>query len=1236
MLAWILHWARALGHKFFLHFGLHCATHQIRIILISGIVITSLFYPALDLYAASPTQIFNPFPSFHAHRDLLNLWSTHETLIAREDPVSRARCGTGATVRVERVLIQSPLSEDDDDGALNQRILTSTLDFETRLQDYLLTKKIPCLKRIDGRCFVLSPLEFWDHDKSNLLSDDNILDTLSLSRNVSLDGIPVTPQMVLAGRGSIEPHVGSTTFDFATFLALTYFLEESDCFGDSDHIIWEKAIKSVAGQDTELTWHPEDANLIALEFDPDRSGTKGWSAISTLPYIAYSSFVVYVFWSMRQLTSVHSRAGLAFTALVEIIVSTITSLSVCALVKFKVTLVPWELLPIVIVFVGAENMFNLVDAVGKTSVTLSVKQRVAEGLSRAGTSNTLKVVSYNAILGVIAVFSSGAIRQFCIFAIVVLVAHWFLAHTLFIAVLSIDIQRLELHELLRQDAELAPSLKRTTSETTPVKSGSAMWKLGLVIRKLLSGRAKKNLSLVLLLAITATLYYATMPSENVSGPNTNLPSTPHGALSRNVASQTSINTPSADLQIWKMLNPNGASLHLRVESPSILTFGPEVNQSTHSHNKRKRPCRPMVWWFKIMVLPIAATTFALWGLLLYLLKDAQLLDAQVHGAEAERDRDTKDQTPTLEEKTSFSTLPRAFPSDVELIATSSDGRVVISVGLRNEVAIWRAGSDEQFSIDTTDLLLQASTSLASLTLTALSMDQKGDHCAVGTGSGVIAVYNIQRKNDAQPYAHLKLPDSSAGVVDLQFIPSSSPSSYSAPSLHLVATYENNAVVKYAIGGSTGSVPVYLRPISTSATAYVFCSKLLPSAYDGRVLVAFCLDNGVVELLDAGNDGLPLIKNHFSVQAGLPMDIVNTLHLCQIAIGGETHVIITTATENGIVCLWDGQTGECIRVLDEAFGRITQLRVFPLQTSTCHFCGNLPPEGLCLSFSVKDVVRFFKIYRHDDTRRCSCTMTATSSPHGKKMSNGLGKSSRSNSVTSLGGSSSPLRPRSRGPSMTTASDVSPFPVSGHGIHSRRASEKADASRRASEGIFLLNESSEERYPFAGGSPDPNGKATPSFWQRSYVVWITDTTCERGGWDIHEGKIVGIRRRSRVGTQTNGVHPGTGSSSASVQGLSLAVLGRWEIWTFDPLASDLKSSVISVLVTGTDSEVSSSSPLSSSSSSSSSSSTSVESASAARIPRLPFTRVSPFIVTRSTCMAGFGNTLGVFRFVSQSTS
>jgi hypothetical protein len=192
-----------------------------------------------------------------------------------------------------------------------------------------------------------------------------------------------------------------------------------------------------------------------------------------------------------------------------------------------------ELLPIVIAFVGAENMFNLVclvfiimpyqtiefslqvDAVGRTSVTLSVKQRIAGGLSRAGTSNTLKVVFYNAILGVIAFFSVGAVRQFCTFAIVVLVAHWFLAHTFFMAVLSIDIQRLEvsfkisysqnivnilffqLEELLRHDSSLAPPLRQTSKDRNSKQPRSGWQKLMMMVQNLLKGRAATNISLLM-------------------------------------------------------------------------------------------------------------------------------------------------------------------------------------------------------------------------------------------------------------------------------------------------------------------------------------------------------------------------------------------------------------------------------------------------------------------------------------------------------------------------------------------------------------------------------------------------------------------------------------------------------------------------------------------------------------------------------------------------------------------
>ena len=137
-----------------------------------------------------------------------------------------------------------------------------------------------------------------------------------------------------------------------------------------------------------------------------------------------------------------------------------------------------------------------VEAVVKTSITLPVKERIADGLSRAGTSNSLKVLTHNVILGIIAFFARGATRQFCAFAVVVLVAHWFLVHTFFVAVLSIDLQRLELEELLQQNASFTPPIQSVAQGQIAQPDGRGR-KVLTALRGLLRGRANKNISLFL-------------------------------------------------------------------------------------------------------------------------------------------------------------------------------------------------------------------------------------------------------------------------------------------------------------------------------------------------------------------------------------------------------------------------------------------------------------------------------------------------------------------------------------------------------------------------------------------------------------------------------------------------------------------------------------------------------------------------------------------------------------------
>jgi hypothetical protein len=270
----------------------HCATHQIRVILISCVVITSLFYPALDLYTSSRNSsqsILDAFISPHANanlkspNDLVNLWSGQDTLRVHEDPVTRAKCRDGHALRIERIFIQSPLVEDD--GALNHEILLSALDLERRIQQLIFTGDFPCLKKSNGQCLVLSPLAFWNYDKNALTSDSNILDTLSYSKNVSVSGFPVTPHMVLAGRGSYEHHVGGNKFDYATFLALTYFFPNSACWGSvTEYTQWVQTVQNAVAHHAEVAFQVPEPILIALEVGSCRNFHSKSSILNSSPF----------------------------------------------------------------------------------------------------------------------------------------------------------------------------------------------------------------------------------------------------------------------------------------------------------------------------------------------------------------------------------------------------------------------------------------------------------------------------------------------------------------------------------------------------------------------------------------------------------------------------------------------------------------------------------------------------------------------------------------------------------------------------------------------------------------------------------------------------------------------------------------------------------------------------------------------------------------------------------------
>ncbi|KAL0947479.1 hypothetical protein HGRIS_013584 [Hohenbuehelia grisea] len=1277
----------------------HCATHQIRIILVSCVVITSLFYPALDLYYSSASHIpylsyLSYVPSFYhpifsslvpkarqgdpsltsaGLSDLQDIWTPHASLRVQDDAVSRANCRRERSIRVERLFIQSPpIPGDDNDGALNQNILLSTFEIENRLDAAIAAADLDCLRYRPGqtstvaedeksKCLVVSPLAFWNYDLSSLRADTGIIDTLNGFRNVSVARLPVTPQMVVAGRGSdgqSEPltyayDYPKADFDYAAFVALTYFFPETDCLGNTERALWLQVARQAMGDVADVVFHPSEPSLRSLQFTPEHSKgkhIKTTSLIKAFIYLAYMFFSSYVTWSMRRMKGVHSRIGLTFTALVEIAVSTITSLSVCALVGFKITMVPWELLPMIIVFVGAENMVNLVDAVTKTPITLSVRQRIAQGLARAGTSNTLKVVSYNAILGVISVFSYGAIRQFCAFAVVVLVAHWFLAHTFFLAVLSIDLQRLELDELLKQNPSLAPAGSDSKREKSVERRSMNKWQRFLsLVQQALRGRARTNLSLLLLLATTAALYYTTYASSRwkpVDPAQTAVPRP--NALARDRTAEPSISPTEFDpaFAIWNTLNPNGDPLlHLRIESPAMATLKGGINhkssvagdsstradgrKTAKSSKSRVVPSlSSILWLLKIVVFPITATTGALYGLLLYLLKDAELLDAQRNRAESDGSTDGADPAQiSLDKWVRFLALPRGMKADIVHVSASLDGRLVVTSSIQNEVVIWyqtqsdaaeaEAASWSRASLDVGRAVSNSAPPSSGGTerpmVRAVAADTAGRYFAVGTGEGFICIWewvatsNRTRSGpNASQIACVELPAEALGMgpVAMGFRRTSAKPA-------LLFSFADGQLFEWSGGTTRRSMPTNIQA-SYKAT-------LVPVRPDGELLVAFCMDDGSLEVLETGASYL-LLTSPFITQAGSPGDPVMAVDACCLEINGCTRLVIAAATLAGTISLWDGSSGECINVLDDVFGSINTLRISPIPSERCPTCSELPPESFALTFSRDQVVHFFTASLPTSlVRRCVCLRSQLR--HTTSWDNqSLGRRSRNGSVSSVymsGGAKangsasnggSPLMSRQRLP---TPFEVSPFPVSGHGVHSRKASEK-DSSRRLSDVLAVPPLAMEDLDPIAfnsSGETLPSGSSTPSTWHGVIVIRsFADITCERGCWGVLDGKIVGIRRRPRPGNASGNA---TARNHIAGEGLSPATLDRWELWMWDPRVCHLQCSPLASLTTEVTRETRRSDS----------------------IPRLPFTRVAPLVCTRSYALAGFGNTFGVVDFSSR---
>lgn len=244
-------------------------------------------------------------------------------------------------------------------------------------------------------------------------------------------------------------------------------------------------------------------------------------------------------------------------------------------------------------------------------------------------------------------------------------------------------------------------------------------------RSVLRARTAKSGSLMLLLVSIAGIYYFTERNRSrMTAAASFYGYQPTSTSTSAYASPTE--TAGAELAVlsvseafWRSLNPRGfQSIRIGIP-PSSIAILPRAGHSmlpadirrltVPSWNMRLPSLTPLWHFVKLVIIPQAATALALYGLLLYLLKDTDLLASQRNrlgrgetasddesddGGSAPKEPQTLSKTP-MAALIGVYMLPASHESDIDVIASSADGRLAVSVGVDNSICLWRFTGEDQ-------------------------------------------------------------------------------------------------------------------------------------------------------------------------------------------------------------------------------------------------------------------------------------------------------------------------------------------------------------------------------------------------------------------------------------------------------------------------------------------------------------------------------------------------------------
>ena len=684
-------------------YGTGIARNVATTLLIFVAISTTLLYPIPFLY----TSDFASGASNLPHHVWTNAQPIKGALAVEPDVIMRSIWVHGSYMKaLDRKVLLSALE-------LQDTLLGPTSDFAPRRPSNTISVADPSrdltvterdtFHVVNGLTnqswFFHSPLLYWLSDCDIIANDTDILSTVNEHKKQHTSvNVTLRHSVVFSGKRFEDRALVA-----ADALVITLIYLRDSPVGRQ----WERKTAELATHVTDKfdiypkrNPHNLSSQLYEFQFLPI-----SWQD-SLMLALAYGVTFIYVIQNLSKLPAIKSRPGLILTVVAQIFVSIMSSFTVCAVLKIDLSHIPRAAYPIVIVSMSLENMLRLIKGVIATNLEDSTSNRIGVAFGKTTHVAFAGVMEHIVLLWGISKLVTSGLSDFCAFLAIAVVFDFFYLSTFFVAVLSCEVRRSELSEIIEKTSSTRRSKQSNSGDpmyyphsyqslgmptnTAPPRPPRPSW-----VAAMLQGRADASTRIagtIILLGfvviaqwhffenegMTQTFRRLVVPgSGGLIGGSNNLTAWNSGSTlhqARSPASWLRIQDHETAQEVINVIKPLAHSYVARVYEPLVFV----LKGSDRMPSVAERPFLPAVYDFirhqsQPFILTIVVLTAAMRIFVNFLLWDEM--------GEASDDSDTTDSL------LSVKTLDQGHALDVALMAASPDG-LVVSVGLDRWIRVW--------------------------------------------------------------------------------------------------------------------------------------------------------------------------------------------------------------------------------------------------------------------------------------------------------------------------------------------------------------------------------------------------------------------------------------------------------------------------------------------------------------------------------------------------------------------